>query len=49
MVFRVQDSDWLVVTVPQLLLLHVGVNTLRLRVPVVSQVLMNVPQAPHEP
>ena len=46
---RVQLRDSLVVTVPQLPLLHVGVITLRLWVPVVSQVLAKPPQAPHAP
>ncbi len=49
LVLRVHDRDSLVVTVPQLLLLHVGVNTLRLCVPVWSQVLEYPPHAPQLP
>ncbi len=46
---RVQLPFWVVVTVSHEPELHVGVKTLRLRVPVVSQVLENPPQLPQPP
>ena len=49
LVLREQERDSLVVTVEQLPPPHVGVMTLRLCVPVVSQVLSNPPQAPQLP
>ncbi|MFT5355606.1 MAG: hypothetical protein ACI9KE_002825 [Polyangiales bacterium] len=49
LVVRLHERDSLEVAVPQLPPLHVGVITLRLCVPVVSQVLEKPPQLPQAP